>query len=72
MNTSRVKAMVKAMLKNEMSGGDMRMYDVLKIAEKFEIDGYKFYNEKREKSKVKRLQRSLSTLRLWKRSTRHL
>ena len=53
MNTSRVKAMVKAMLKNEMSGGDMRMYDVLKIAEKFEIDGYKFYNEKKREVKSK-------------------
>jgi len=45
--------MVKAMLKNEMSGGDMRMYDVLKIAEKFEIDGYKFYNEKKREVKSK-------------------
>jgi len=41
------------MLKNEMSGGDMRMYDVLKIAEKFEIDGYKFYNEKKREVKSK-------------------
>jgi rubrerythrin len=45
--------MVKAMLKNEMSGGDVHMYDVLKLAEKFEIDGYKFYNERKKEVKNK-------------------
>lgn len=44
---------VTTVVQNEVSGGDTHMYDVLKLAEKFEIDGYRFYSERKKEVKSK-------------------